>query len=314
VVVGGYDGLVAHRPDGSVVWERADEEGGGDVVAVRPGGEVCYTTGYTGALVALDPADGTLRWSTDLQASPGYAVVPTSRGPYVPVNGGVEAFDWDGNRRYRVFRGRGVGPSDVAVADAVYVTDVGMAERLEPRGFPHGEGLLDEPPGAAWRVEESLGYGHAVAVDDGEVYVTDERSGGRAGGVLALDTSGRVLWRRDLGEYPSGMAIGPQRVFVAMGRERADAPDPHRLFALDRADGATVWTGTASKFFGDPVIAGSTLLVAENTPDDRGRLRAFDRDGTPLWSVAFDDLLRDITPVGDRIYAVTADGRLHVLS
>lgn len=309
VLVGGPEELAAHHPDGSVAW-RGD---GGTNVAVRPGSGVCYTAGGSDPLRARSLADGTQQWGT-----PGpfaHGVVPSTRGPFLPFNGGVDAYDRDGERRYRVSRGEGVGEAGVALADGVYVTDVGMAERLRPRSRLRA--FRGRPPTAEWRVEESLGFGRTVAVADGTVFVVDEREGG-TGGVLALDAeTGAVRWRRDLGYLPVGLAIGPERLFVGVLVDRET--DENRLFALRRDDGATDWSvdeyGPESGYYGESVVAGDRVLVGGKQVDRRaGFCQSFTLDGDEQWTVEFETAVRSIAPVGDRVYVATTGGTLATLS
>lgn len=307
IVVGGYHGLTAHRPDGTAVWEGRKA----DSVAVRPGSDVCYAAGET--LRALTLTDGTVRWSTDPSA-PSYGIVPSSRGPFVPFNGGIDMYDRDGDRRYRITRGEGFGNAGVAVADDVYVTDVGMVERLSSRGVLRR--LRDEPPAAAWRVERGLGFGYVPIVDEGEMYVTNEGEHGSDGGVLALDTDGNVRWNRSLGWRPQGGALGPDRLFVAMSH--SGDSDESRLYALRRTDGTTDWTVSDfdgdDGYYADPVVAGDRVLVGDGILDDSGHVAAYTLDGDRQWRQRLDSEVWDIAPVGDRIYAVTKSGSLYVLS
>jgi outer membrane protein assembly factor BamB len=308
VLVGGYDGLTAHHPNGSVAW-RAGEA---DAVAIRPGSGVCYAAGGSGPFRALALADGSRQWTTETPN--GFGVVPSTRGPFLPFNGGVDAYDRDGERRYRVARGEGFGHAGVALDDGVYVTDVGMVERLRPRSRLRA--FRDRPPAAEWRVEESLGFGRTVAVADGTVFVVDQAEGG-TGGVLALDAeTGGVRWRRDLGYLPVDLAIGPERLFVAALVDRET--DENRLFALRRDDGATDWSvdeyGPESGYYVDPVVAGDSVLVGGKQVDRRaGFCQSFTLDGDERWTVEFETAVRSTAPVGDRVYAAT-DGRLAILS
>jgi hypothetical protein len=310
VLVGGLDGVAAHDPSGAVAWRAS----GGDAVAVRPDSDVCYVAG-TDNLRAHDFGDGREIWTT---ASPGgFAVVPSSRGPLLPYNGGVDAYDRDGNRRWRVNRGGGFGHAGVAIADAVYVTDVGMTERLSPRGRLRR--FRGRPPAAAWRVERHLGFAATPVVDDdaGEVYVTDEEREGR-GGVVALTADGSIRWNRELGQSPAGATLGPDRLYVSMAVASDSNPDQSRLYALRRSDGRTDWSvesrGRDRGYYGGPALAGETLVVGGESPVGGGQVGAFSTRGDRRWTRRFDDPVWDVTPVADRVYAVTRDGRLHLLT
>ncbi|MFB6140337.1 MAG: PQQ-binding-like beta-propeller repeat protein [Halosimplex sp.] len=314
IVVGGYSRVAAHEPDGSVAWRGPES----DALAIRPGLGQCYLAAADGSLREHALGDGRVRWETDLVHESVFSVVPTTDGLFVPFNGGIDAYDAEGEHRYTVSHGDGIGYAGVAIGDedGVYVTDVGMVERLAPRS------LLDElrgrPPPAEWRVEDGLSFSRAPIVEGDEVYVTHEREGGR-GGVVAADASGSVRWWRELGDRPVGAALGPERLFVGMGGRGSNGDDetpdrPYRLYALDRGDGSTVWSTDPSAYYADPVVAGETLLAREGTNGGEGRVRAFERDGQLRWTVDLDGNAMGIAPVRDRVYAVTDDGSLRVLS
>lgn len=306
VVVGGYEGLTAHHPDGTVAWRGREA----DTLSVRPGSGICYA-GSGDAFRALTLADGTVHWSVELSGSP-YGIVPSSRGPFVPFNGGIDAYDRDGNHRYRVRRGEGFGNAGVAVADAVYVTDVRMAERLSTRGVLRR--LREKPPSAAWRVEREIGYGYVPIVDDGEVYVTNEGTSGTDGGVLALDADGAVRWNRSIGWRPQGAALGTDRLFVAM----MAGDDSDRLVALHRNDGTTDWAvsalGDGDGYYTTPVVAGDHVVVGGQAPSGGGYVAAYTRDGDRRWVQRTDTEVWNIAPVDNRVYAVTKGGSLYTFS
>ncbi|WP_158059241.1 outer membrane protein assembly factor BamB family protein [Halorussus halophilus] len=308
ILVGGYDGVTAHHQDGTIAW-RDDE---GPTVAIRPNSRFCYVGGDE--LQARNLRDGTVQWSVDLP-SRSYAIMPSSRGPFVPYNGGINAYDKDGNERYRISRGAGVGYAGVAIDDAVYVTDVGMTERLAPRGLL--QQLQDKPPAARWRAEQGINFGQIPILGTDGVYVIDESMDDQKGGVVALDTEGSVRWHRSLGDYPLGAALGPQQLFVTM-LDTGTSGDGERLYALDRADGTTNWTlsefGREDGYYGDTVIAGGSLVVGGATPDRDGFIAAYSFEGERRWMREFESPTRDIAPVKHRIYAATEDGSLYVLS
>lgn len=302
VLVGGYDGLTTHEPDGTERWTNGE----GHVVAIRPGTTTGYAAGGAG-FRAFDLADGDVHWRADWQE--GFAVVPTSRGTLVPFNGGIASYDDAGDRRFTIRRGDGVGNAGAAVGDGVYVTDVGMVERLRPRAFVRS--FRGKPPKAAWRVERDLGFASVPALADGELYVPDEGRG--TGGLLSLSTDGSVRWDRELGMYPAGLALGPDRAFLSMVQGDVHSGED-RLYALDRSDGATAWSDAIDGFYDTPVVAGDTVVVGGERPDETGFVRAFTRDGDRLWTVDASSHVHDVVPVGDRVYAVSRDGQLHVLS
>jgi outer membrane protein assembly factor BamB len=309
VVVGGYGGVAAYRPDGTAVWSAPES----DALAIRPGEGVCYAASDPRGLRALSLVDGDVRWQTD--APGGFTVVPSSRGPFLPFNGGIDAYDRSGDRRYRLTRGTGVGHAGVAVADAVYAVDVGMVERLRERGLV--ERLTDQPPAADWRVEDTLSFARYPVVADDEVYVTDEDDDA-TGGVLAVTTGGEIRWHRNLGRNPAGVALGPDRLFVAMLVDGGIGGDDETLFALDRRTGRVDWTATAQAggpgYYTAPVVAGETLLVGGARPEGGGHVSAFTLDGEERWVVETESPVWDLAPAGDRVYASTETSGLYVLS
>lgn len=278
-------------------------------MAIYPGEGVCYTDQPESAtLRSHSLLDGTLQWETEHRVT-AYAIVPSSEGPFVSGNCGLEAFDLDGNQRYWAQSDRGCGPAGIAIADAVYFTDVHRVQRFKRRSLWRSEGFMDQPPAAEWVATEHIDFGAVPAVDDGDVFVADEAVENRTmtGGVVGLDESGTVRWYRELGWEPAGMAIGPERVFVAMWTIDDDDTPRHAFHALRRADGETEWDLDPDGLYRHPKLAGDTLLLAESTPEQRGRLHGLTPEGEFLWTVSFDADLWDFAPVGDRIYAVTGE-------
>lgn len=305
VLVGGFDDVTAHERDGAVAWRgpRAD------VAAVRPGSNRCYLVAGT-ELQCRRLTDGVLRWATDGRG--GFAVVPSERGPFVPYNGGIAAYDQEGALRYRVQRGDGVGHAGVAIAEGVYLADVGMVERLAPRGPVRR--FRGRPPPAMWRVEREPVFPTTPVVEDEEVYVTGERRGNETG-VLSLTTDGAVRWSRSFRDYPTGAALGDDRLFVALD---SDENARAGLYALDRRDGATDWARPTpddpAVGYGDVVVAGGSLLVGGARAAGDGFVRALTPAGDPRWTRPVEHPVTDVAPVGDRVYAVTRGGGLHVVS
>lgn len=314
VLVGGWDGVSAHRPDGAVVWEETAD---GPVVAVRPGTDIAYSTQNFRSFAL---SDGESRWRTDRE---GRSIVPISNGTLVPFIDGVGAFDSDGNRRYYLDPGGDQWAAGAAVADGVYLTDYASVVRLRPPRFL--ENLRGKPPSVAWRTRLESDVVGTPAVDDGEVYVPDEslEGYGATGGVVSFTTDGSHRWSRSLGTRNHGLAVGPDRVYVSMEINGVDGVDD-RLYALRRSDGSTAWTRADGGDYEDPVVAGDTLLAAGNADDNTGVLRALTLDGEHRWTVELTDMpasaeqgderaVTGVAPVGDRVYAVSVDGRLHVL-
>lgn len=111
-----------------------------------------------------------------------------------------------------------------------------------------------------------------IVVEDGVAYAAS-----RDNHLYALDPdTGEPLWTARVGGVlRSAPAVGETRLFVV--------DDDGFVSAFARADGKRLWTSADDHFAGAPIIAGDSLLVA----DDRGAVVRMDFDGERLgeWPV-----------------------------
>ncbi len=314
--------VTATSTSGATVWSRdirperdkdGDATGGG--VAVHDG-TLYATTGF-GELVAMDAANGQVRWTQKLEA-PG-AGQPTIDGNLVYVLSGDDtgwAIEADTGR---VIWQTGGSPSvsNVLGAPSPVVTDSlaifafgsGEMQAVFRRGGLRrwDATVLGERAGRALsNVDDVTG---SPVVSNGVVY-----AGNQAGRTVAISAgSGARIWTANEG------AVGP--VWPA-GDSVFAITDQNELIRLDVNDGSKVWGYKLPNFVKNrprkaaeiyshhgPILAGGRIIVASND----GKLRSFDpRDGSLVSSV---DVPGGATtaPVvaGGTLYVVGRKGQLH---
>ncbi len=277
--------LSATSTGGATVWstslvpqsDRAGDAGGGGLAFGE--GTIFAATGY-GELVAVDPADGTVRWRQRFDAPLGGA--PTVAGGKVYVAGrdgtATAVSAANGKLLWQIAalpKGGGVsGVSAPAVSGKVVV-------------FPFASGQLvaadAETGGIMWQAfVEGRRVGRAFAsVPDftGDPVIVGETVyvGTAAGRMAALDlTTGRQIWAA--GE-------GAQSPVVVAGGSVFAVNDENQLIRLDAGSGEVIWRTDLPYFTRDkltrrrdifahfgPVLAGGRLVVASTD----GLVRSFD--------------------------------------
>jgi outer membrane protein assembly factor BamB len=314
--------VTATNTSGATVWSRdirperdddSDATGGG--VAVHEG-TVYVSTGF-GELVAMDAANGQVRWTQKLGA-PGTGQ-PTIDGNLVYLMSGDDtgwAIEADTGR---VAWQTGGSPSisNVLGAPAPVITD-----SLAIFAFGSGEIQAVFRRGGLRRWDATvLGgrEGHALSkVDDvtgspvasnGVIYAGNQ--GGRTVAISA--DSGARIWTANEG------AVGP--VWPA-GDSVFAVTDQNELIRLDANDGSKVWGYKLPNFVKNrprkaaeiyshhgPVLAGGRIIVASND----GKLRSFDpRDGSLVGSVDIPGGATTAPAVaGGTLYVVGRKGQLH---
>lgn len=233
--------LAISTGDGTETWTS-------DVGDITGGPLLADGTIYVGAdetLRALSPADGSERWSVELDVGDFPKVGrPTVVGDTVlaPVAGTLAALSAaDGGERWRFEAG---GDADVwhtpPVANGTVVVGAGKAD-------VYGVSLADGTE--TWRTSgENLDVGSATVADSRVVL------GSRAGSVRALDVSdGSDRWTFDTEEPVRGTpAVGAGTVFVGT--------EGRRVHALSAADGSELWSADTS---------GGDLNVSTGHPETR---------------------------------------------
>lgn len=194
--------------------------------ALSPGGGELYVS-YLGAfLLALDPQSGAERWRLQLQQRRSNLRYPNQTPVVDPGTG-------------RIYVGLDTG---LFAVDPTSPTPT--VTMLLPTYALAGE-RVESPP--------ALDVDHA----GGRLYVGATR--GNRSTLYALDLHGNVVWQR--GDLGSGrlrntppVVDGNGRVFVAVGKT---------LYALDPADGHTVWQlATRSRFASSPIVSAGRVYAA----------------------------------------------------
>ncbi len=184
-----------------------------------------------------------------------------------------------------------------------------------------------------WRRDGARCGARAPTYAAGTVYVGVHG----AGWVVALDAAtGERQWQRGLEaeNVKSSPAVGDGRVYVGASRVRAVAlggregggadddtesagtPTPQpgtygKLYALDSADGSTVWLHeTDHDFRSSPAVVGERVYVGGGD----GALAVSRSDGSGRWRVTFDDFVYSSPAVANgRAYVGSADGHLYCI-
>lgn len=290
---GTFSGVEAFSMSGERVWERRFEDPDDDVVS-RPGtvaasSEIVVTRG-SATLQALDPDDGSTRWTKDI----GRAVGQTRAvGGRVYAGGDrLVAYDAsDGATVWDADRPAGYLAVD-ADRDRLYTAgDAGVVHAFDARSGDHQwsfeTGARTAPPGVA---------------PAGETIYAATSTPDQPGTLFALDAAtGDERWQAPIAKPAdlSAPAVGADHVFVASFGERSG------LFtAFDRADGTEAWTRpTESWRYAHPVAADGTVYVKSE-----GMLAIDAASGDVRWR--FDAAGTTTRPlvVGDRLYTTSDNG------
>ncbi|MEM9248943.1 MAG: PQQ-binding-like beta-propeller repeat protein [Pseudomonadota bacterium] len=314
--------VMAHSAGGAPVWSRdlvpdgeraRDATGGGLAIG---DGQLFVTTGF-GALHALDPATGAVRWTQAFDAPVDGA--PTVLGDLVYVTS-------RDNRAFAVRTENGrlewqlpgaptpsstLGGAGPAVSDRVVVFPFGSAELVATlrRG---GVRVWSATLAGQRRGRSYAGFSDITGdpVISGNVVY----AGSPSGRIAALDgTSGERLWTATEGAMSPVWPVGGSLFVVT---------DAGQLVRLDASDGTTIWA-TDLPFFQNerprrrqavyahygPILAGGRLIVAS----DDGFLRSFDpRDGRLMSTVEIrGGATTNPVVVNNVLYIVSTGGRLH---
>jgi outer membrane protein assembly factor BamB len=238
------------RTDGT---ERWSYDVGGQVEAPALADGTVYVGNFSPAITAIDAADGTLEWRTevprdDARRFVARRVAVADGAVYAGANGDFRAFDAaDGTERWRVAVGEGpvVQSPPVVGADDVFVSLGDSLRALAPAD------------GRERWARSTGGSTHPPVVRDGTVFASGDDT------VYAFDaTEGRERWRTRVGDELL-LAAGPDALY-GLGY---DAP----LRALDPDDGSELWRRGDADATTPPAIAGDVLFLG----DDAGSIRAF---------------------------------------
>ena len=247
---------------------RRDRDGAlGGAIAFDSG--ILYAVTGLAEAMALDPANGSIKWRAPLPAPARGGLTVTGGRMLVPtIENTVVALSIEDGRQLWIFRGQPVQALQLGLASLAVAGDVAVA------GLASGEltALRLEDGRPLWN--ESLAGNRAVAasiadigaitampvIDRGIVFAL-----GVGGLATAIDLrSGRRVWEREVGGSQTPWAAGDW-LFV-LTRE-------NQLLAMSRDDGRVRWICDLPRFtderrsrgpisWGPPVLAGGRVLVA----------------------------------------------------
>lgn len=314
--------VMAHSTSGAQVWSvdltpptDSSDDASGAGLAIS-GNRVFVSTGF-GDLVALDATSGARLWTQELDASAAGAPTVVGDLAYLVTR---DALAWaidvsDGRVAWTL-------PGTTSASGVVGGAAPAVGDTLAVFPFASGE-LVAAERGSGARVWGSnvagsrLGRVYALVSDiSGDPVIAAGRvfAGSPSGRTVAVDlASGETVW-----SAPEG-AMSPVSVF---GGSVFAVSDRAELVRLDAATGDRIW-GTELPFFvkstsrkrkavyGNygPLLAGGQLWVASGD----GALRAFSpRSGDLSQSIVLTDgAVTNPVVVGQTLYLVTADGKLH---
>ncbi len=259
--------------DGSLLWAFT----GGDVrdfsayaaPAFSPDRQMMVVGDYGGRLYALDPHNGTLKWSFEGPQSHFVAApLVTSQTIYAPnADGTLYALDLQGNLRWTFQAG-----------DPLWGTPVTDGQRLYVPSLGHALYALNLDDGSVvWQVKLDGALASQPTLVDGVLYV-----GTFANQVVAIAAEdGQKLWTAPASGWVwSAPAYADGTLFVGdLGGQ---------IMALDAKTGQEKWRiNQGGPVIGQPAVDdGAVYVTTEN-----GVLIALTTEGKPLWQYNFDGKL-----------------------
>jgi outer membrane protein assembly factor BamB len=282
---------------------------------VAVGGDAVVAAGL-GEVVALAPADGSVRWRQSI-GDLAYSLLVDDRTAYVGTGSRLTAFAlasgsrrWALSARNRTFPGFDgdrllVGGDSLAGYDA----------RSAPRG------VLGDGPTRAWRCEDVFGATQPVPVGDVTLVGSSGCSPRTTCSVSAVGPDRTVEWERALGNYAGRLASDGDRAYVvsmrygdteSVGGQTVNVPDDTTLHALDPATGETAWTLESSGMFAAPIVANGTVYAGNyGGRNGDGDLYALDPvTGDVWWTYEEAAAVNALAAAGSRLYAATSDAVL----
>ncbi|HMO64963.1 MAG TPA: PQQ-binding-like beta-propeller repeat protein [Verrucomicrobiota bacterium] len=277
--------------DGAKLWEFV-ADGPVESSPLVLNGRVYFGSAGTNVF-ALDAATGTKIWSFgaegEIKSSPTWTLAPDGRTPWLIIGGydfklySLDALTGRANWTYETGN----------YINGAAAVDAGLTAFGGRDAIVHVVKVRD---GAKAREIEAGAYMSASgAIAEGVLYV-----GHYGNEFLAVDLkAGEVKWRYRDRAFPfmSSPAVTTDRVVVG-SRDR-------RLHAIQRADGAPVWTfPTRGRIEASPVVAAARVLVGS----DDGRLYIVSlADGRELWSYEIGAPLQGSAAVVKDCFVIGAD-------
>lgn len=301
-----------HKIDVVQVWSHDVGGGGGNqLLGLAPDSAdgVVVAAAAGGDVVAVDAANGAVKWSRHLRAR--LAGGPAIGGGLVAVGtrtGEVIALDAaNGKPRWRHYVG---APVDVApaIGDGLVITKT-IAGDLTALSAKSGDEVWTQ---SASVPSLSLRFDTRPLIVNGVVY-----AGFADGKAMAVDaTSGKEQWRKQVAAGQGGnlvadiVDVGGVMAFAA--GDLYVATYQGRLAAVDAGSGQVIWSRDISSYTGVTLDA-SHLYVS----DAEGRVHAFDLvTGVPTWVYAKLGYrgLSATVPFGSIVAVGDRFGYLHFLS
>ncbi|MFC7058914.1 PQQ-binding-like beta-propeller repeat protein [Halovenus salina] len=279
--------------DGSELWRFESDAAFQSSAAV---GDALYIADNNGQLYALNPADGSEIWSTQIgQASYTASPVVTADRVYMgdPETGGVVGINKETAEEEWTFdTPSGILSSPAIVDNTLYcgtetgtVYAVGIADESprwefsadgEVTGAPvvkNGDVYVTTAAGSVhaitaetgderWTTNTDQSIRSSPAVDDTSLYVGDGELFESPGRVYSLSTdSGEIEWRfRTEGSY--GGRQGAIIQSPTVGQERVYfGVDSNKLYAVNKEDGTEVWRFDTSVVLSSPAIYEGVLYT-----------------------------------------------------
>jgi outer membrane protein assembly factor BamB len=258
--------------NGGRIWRfdtQADDDRSGNLgggVSVDAG--VVYAATGRGEIIALNPADGAVKWRSPLGAAARAAGTIADGRVYVPtIDDQVLAFALADGTRLWTYQATNattavLGLPSPAYADGILVAGFGTGDLVALRAQSGAVAWTDTLAGSAARnsVADLATIRGLPVIVNGQVYATS------VGGItLALDLrSGRRLWDRDAGSSESLCVAGDWIFMVSNDQQVA---------ALARVDGNVAWVTELPRWENEekerdpilwrgPVLAGDRLILA----------------------------------------------------
>lgn len=311
--------------------------------------QTVYVGSSEGRLRAMDVADGTERWSLDLDGAINvpvavadgvvYAGTTGERLHAVDASGGTSAFGFRfGARRWTTEVDSSVLSPPAVTDERVYAATV--AGTL--RAFDADSGTVEWEYAGSGKQFSAPAVGDdrvylnrpavrrrlvAISLDEGEeVWSFDHGTeGGAALSTPVVADDQVVLGSPDGNIYALDAETGDVRWTVETESPVATTPaltdetafvgtQDGSAYAIDRRSGETRWTATVADDGGvraAPAVADGTVYAGTTN----GTVGAFDaEDGTPRWQ--FDvggEVVGGVVPLDSRLYVQTSDGTLYAL-
>lgn len=315
----------AVAPGPRLAWAWEAPRPGAAVAAPLPTADAVYLAAVhpegfrlSGAVYALDPAIGKVRWTFDRDGD----MLPTASPPLLAGGRLLVGEGMHANFACRLYALDPTTGKEHWTADTGDHVEGGAAVAGDLLVFPAGnDGVIAVEPATGkvrWRFAEDLHIDSTPAVVGDRLYVGSGPSRKfRDAAVVCLDAkTGRPVWRTPA-PLPAWAepVVHADRVYVGLGNGRltegAKPPDTPAggLACYDSPTGANLWTfPVGDAVFGRPVVGGGRVVFGSRD----GHLYGVSPDGQTSWKRAMGGPVMAGVEVDRRgwVYAVSVHGRL----